>query len=79
MEKWIKYILSLNKNEQKRIFWITEKIFIWDFDELDIKAIKWKKGVFRCRVWKFRILFAKQWSKIHILSCDTRWDIYKNL
>ena len=79
MEKLIKYILSLNKNEQKRIFWITEKIFIWNFDGLDIKAIKWRKKMFRCRVWKIRILFTKQWSKINILSCDIRWDIYKNL
>ncbi len=79
MERWIKYINSLSKNEQIRILQIVQKIFTKDLDWLDIRSIKWKKYLFRCRVWKFRILFTNKNWKINIISCDTRGDIYKKL
>lgn len=77
MEKWIKYINSLSENDKNRIFEIAKKIFENNLSWLDIKSIKWRNYLYRCRVGKFRILFtSKNWN-INIIACDTRWDVYK--
>ena len=76
-----KSILKLDKNTQIRI---VEKIDIFNsiswhiYDlNLDIKKIQPKeKGVYRLRVWKYRILFFYKDEIIKLLDVDNRDSIY---
>jgi len=67
--------LLKNKIEEKLI----DYYHFWN-KNIDIKILEPKKlGFYRLRLWKFRIIFEKNDTKliIHILKIWSRWDIYK--
>jgi mRNA-degrading endonuclease RelE of RelBE toxin-antitoxin system len=49
----------------------------FDFNELDIKKLSWT-NLYRCRIWKYRIIFDRDNSEIKILKIWNRGDIYKS-
>lgn len=78
VKKYIKRLKKMPSVFQFKIIEIIWKIELWDFNWLDIVDIVWKQWYFRCRVWKFRIIFYKNsiWEYI-IDELWSRWDIYK--
>jgi len=44
----------------------------------DIKPLSGRKGEYRLRVGKYRILFFIKNENIYVVKVDTRGDIYKN-
>ncbi len=75
VQKWIKIVRKENNKEE--ILRIIDKILIWDFEDLDVIKLSWKKWYFRCRIWKIRIIFFEENNKFYIDSVWYRWDIYK--
>ena len=74
---WMKFLIKLNLKIRYKLEIIIEKILNNDFDWLNIKELSWKKGYFRVRVWRIRIIFIKfeEWNIIDDIWY--RWDIYK--
>jgi mRNA-degrading endonuclease RelE of RelBE toxin-antitoxin system len=77
-DKNIKFILKLSQKDQLVIKYVLNKILVLDLNWLDIKKLKWNKDLYRCRVWKIRIIFSKIDNKWLVKLIDFRWDIYKN-
>ena len=75
VKEWLKIV---NKaNSKKTILIVIWKILDWNLQWLDIKPLSWKDKYYRCRIWKFRIIyFEKKW-KYYIDKVWYRWDIYK--
>jgi hypothetical protein len=41
--------------------------------------LKWQKdNLYRCRIWKIRIIFLKGEKKWFIKGIGYRWNVYKN-
>jgi len=77
MEKWIKDINKLNSKNKNIIWNIIEKIISFNWDTLDIKKMNWFQNIYRCRYWKYRILFSVKWKEIFIEWFWPRWWMYK--
>lgn len=76
--KWLKAIQKSPYESQLQK--ATDNIILWDFRWLDIKKIRWKFGMYRCRVWDYRIIFEEvDDGKYKILHVGGRGDIYKNI
>lgn len=75
-KKAVKYLQSLQNNQQKRIMNAIKKLPVGD-----IKPLKNHDGLFRLRVGDYRVIFTKQddISLITILNAGHRRDIYGNL
>jgi len=74
---WEKYIVKLNKKLRGIIENIIYLLIKWDEAWLNIKELEWSKWIFRCRVWKIRIVYSKNAWKVKIINIWPRWDIYK--
>ena len=85
------YTILLSKQVQKQLTKLN-KDFLLVFKEkmailsknpfshnLDIKRIKWDINKYRLRIWKYRIIYKIDKSKlvILVLKLNSRWDIYK--
>ncbi len=78
VKDYLKRLRKMPPHFQFKFINIIDSIEKWNLDELDIKELSWKKWFFRCRVWKFRIIFYKDlnWNYF-IEEIWSRWDIYK--
>lgn len=76
-EKRQKYILSLEKEQRIRLLEATKKIIHNTINDLDIKQLSWEKDLFRCRIWKYRIIYKKTKTENIIIKVWSRWDIYQ--
>lgn len=57
---------------------IISKIEVGDFLDLDIVKLNWTEEKYRCRIWKFRIIFHKvSENDYEIDDIGSRGDIYK--
>jgi mRNA-degrading endonuclease RelE of RelBE toxin-antitoxin system len=74
-----KFILKLSLKEQLLVKKCLKKIETLDLEWLDIKRLQWVNNMYRCRIWKIRIIFTKINKKWIIKLIDFRWNIYKNL
>lgn len=54
-----------------------KKIIAWKTESLDIKPLVWKKDTYRCRIWKYRIIYTIEKWIVIIRKIGSRWDIYK--
>ncbi len=77
MLKWVKFILKLNLKQQIILKKLIDKILGWNLDWLDITKIVWKDNYYRCRTWKIRIIFYKEWNKYYIDDVDFRGRVYR--
>ena len=74
VERWLKIVSkSWNKEE---ILMSVNKILLGDLKWLDIKKLQWKKDYYRCRIWKFRIIFYHKNWKYFVVEGWYRWDVY---
>jgi mRNA-degrading endonuclease RelE of RelBE toxin-antitoxin system len=78
VKKYIKRLQKSSKGFQELFIAVIDKIEEWDLDSLDIVKLSWKKGMYRCRVWKFRIIFSEG-DNWHYMIEDiwSRGDVYK--
>lgn len=76
-KQWEKYILKLNPSQRQHIRGILIQIRTWKREWLDIVPMKWNDLMWRCRTWKYRILFEKRWNTYVPVKILPRWDIYK--
>ena len=77
-KSYIKRLKKYPSHFQFKFIDIISRIESWDFSDLDITTIQWEKDCYRCRVWKFRILFHKDSLEKYIINdIGSRWDIYK--
>jgi hypothetical protein len=75
VEKWLKII---NKSWRKQdLLSAIEKIMKKNFVGLDIVVMENKKGYFRCRIGKLRIIFFEKDWVFYIDKVWYRWDVYK--
>lgn len=78
VKKYIKRLKKMPPDFQFKFINVIDDIENWRFDKLDITDLVWKIDYFRCRIWKFRIIFYKNSSWEYIIdSIWSRWDIYK--
>ena len=78
VKKYLKILRKLPPQFQFRFINVIGDIENWNIDNLDITELSWKKWHFRCRIWKFRIIFYKDSNWDYIISdIWSRWDIYK--
>ncbi len=78
VKKYLKRLKKLPPIFQFKFIEIIDNIENWNFDDLDIIELAWKKWYFRCRIWKFRIIFYKDINWEYIIDdIWSRWDIYK--
>ncbi len=76
--KWLKIIQKSPYESQLQK--VSENIVLGDFRWLDIKKIRWKFWIYRCRVWDYRIIFEERVNgEYKILHIGGRGDIYKNI
>ena len=68
-----KYVASLPPRVALNLLDRIQKI-----PEGDIKPLSGRKGEYRLRVGKYRILFFIRNENIFVVKVDTRGDIYKN-
>lgn len=71
-KKCEKYLLSLPKRIAIHLLDRINQI-----PEGDIKPLSGRKGEYRLRVGKFRILFYIEAETVRIFKIDTRGDLYK--
>jgi len=71
----IKYLQKLERNAVRKIVDAIEKLPL----EGDVKRLKGKKikNVFRLRIGRHRIIYAREKKTVKIIKIDTRGDIYK--
>ena len=67
-----KFLLSLPKRTAFNLLGKIEQL-----PEGDIKPLKGRKGEYRLRFGKYRILFYIEKEEIRIFKIDTRGDVYK--
>lgn len=75
--QWEKYFSKMNGSQREKIKDILVSIKLGNREWLDIKPLKWYDAIWRCRTWKYRILFEKKWTNYILLKILPRWDIYK--
>lgn len=77
-KKYIKRLKKYPKSFQLMFIDTISKIEIGDFSNLDVIELHGIKNMYRCRIWKFCILFHKNniWEYI-IDDIGSRGDIYK--
>ena len=68
-----KYIASLPPRIALNILYRIRKI-----PEGDVKPLSGRKGEYRLRAGKYRIIFFIESEDIYIVKLDTRGDIYKH-
>ena len=70
----IKYLQKLEQNAIRKIVEAIEKLPI----EGDVKRLKGKrtKNIFRLRVGKHRVIYAREKDIVKVIKIDTRGDIY---
>jgi len=77
-KKYLKRLKKMPSFFQFKFIDVISRIEKWNFENLDISELSWKKWCFRCRVWKFRIIFYKINDLEYIIDeIWSRWDIYK--
>ena len=57
-----KYISKLNSKERKKLISTVNQIVSNELLNLDIRKVRWEDNIYRCRVWKLRILFKYDWK-----------------
>lgn len=72
-----KILAKLSLAEKEKVLALREKITNLDLEELDIKPVKRQNGLYRLRVGKIRIIFAKRENKGIIIKIDYRDKVYK--
>ncbi len=78
VKQYIKRLKKMSPDFQARFIQVIEDIENDNLNHLDITQLTWKKWYFRCRVWKFRIIFYKDDSWDYVIEqIWSRWDIYK--
>jgi len=77
VEQRKKDLLKLSKSGRNNLEIAVDKLLNFDFNELDIKKLSWT-NLYRCRIWKYRIIFDRDNSEIKILKIWNRGDIYKS-
>lgn len=77
VEQRKKDLEKISKAWRDEILKIACLIRDWKTVGFDIKKIQWRQDLYRCRYWKYRIIFSIQWNKIQVIRVWNRWDIYK--
>ncbi len=77
MKQWQKYLATLPIAMQNQIATVLWLLIAWNYENLDIKKLQWEKNLYRCRVWKLRIIYSSLWDSIIIKYIWPRWDVYK--
>ena len=78
MKQRLKRIRKLTPKEQQLVLKAIKKLASGDTDTLDIKALQWKSGLYRLRIWDKRVIFGYQEDGgIEIVAWWSRGDIYK--
>ena len=81
MDRVEKALKKLTAKERKFVKELVEKIESKKLDGLDIKKLKAREDVFRCRKGDIRIIYHKsETNEIYILTIERRAEkTYKNL
>lgn len=66
MKQWEKYLKSLPGSEQLKLIMVIQKLLAHQREQLDMKPLQGKKGWWRCRSGKLRILLSIQGQTIMI-------------
>lgn len=74
---WIKFLQKIDKNISYNIYQIVEKILSKNFENLDIKKLKWKENLYRCRCGDIRIIYFHDGNTTIIEKIWFRGDVYK--
>jgi mRNA interferase RelE/StbE len=71
----LKYLQGLNKKTAGKIIEAIDRLP----SEGDVKKLKGEKAknIFRLRIGRYRIIFARDKEAIKIVKIDTRGDVYK--
>ena len=77
VKSWQKFLKKQNLRSKNRLDNIIDRIISWNYKNLDVIRKKWESNIFRCRVWKIRIIFFDDWDNIIIKEIWNRWNIYK--
>lgn len=78
VKKYLKRLQKYPPHFQFKFIDTIEKIELWKLEELDITELSWNKWKFRCRIWKFRIIFHKDADENYFIDdIWSRWGIYK--
>ena len=74
---WIKQLEIIKKNSWIDFDKIILDIFDGQFQNYDVKLLKWYKNLYRLRIWTYRIIFKNEKNNIKVLFIWKRWDVYK--
>jgi len=78
VKQYLKRLKKMPPHFQFKFINVIENIKNWELENLDVKELIWKKWYFRCRIWKFRIIFYKNKNNEYIIDeIWSRWEIYK--
>jgi len=77
VENWKKELKKISKSWRTNIENLINKILLWYFDWLDITKTQWNDDLYRCRSWKYRVIFYIKQLSVIIVKVGNRWDIYK--
>ncbi len=75
---WVKFLQKIDKKIAENIYIIIQKLLDKEFENLDIKKMKWEKFLYRCRYGNIRIIYFYDEEDLIIKKIGFRWDIYKN-
>lgn len=77
MKNYVKFLQKLPLPLRLKLIETVGKIALYELKDLDIKPLQGKKGFYRCRIGKIRIIFEKQIDENVIFDIGFRGDIYK--
>lgn len=78
VKQYLKRLKKMQPNFQFKFINTIDSIEKWDLNKLDITELKWKRWYFRCRIWKFRIIFYKNLNWDYIIEkIWSRGNVYK--
>ena len=72
-----KYLNKIDSKQRWIVIDTVSKIYLWEFQWLDISKLEWKSNRRRYRIWKLRIVFKKVGIYYEIVRISPRWDVYK--
>ena len=69
-----KFLAKLSRAQLATVLAVIDKIIANDLSQLDCKMLKGKKGVYRVRIGRIRIIFVRTGPKNEILHISFRDD-----
>ena len=80
MDRIIKFLKRLDPKERTRVEETLKQIQAGDLQNLDVKKLKGRGGLFRVRLGSIRVVLAKEGGSIHVITIDRKGDdTYKKL